>query len=806
MSEATETHGGNTAGSSEHNTLIVSRAATPVGASESRPSSGTRRFLARVEKKIDKTINVFKRKVGPKEKGAGSREASEASTTAPTGKTWPIVAQALKMTLSGAVPFILDAFKGPAEALLKIIDVFEQAKSNKEEMEDLKARCNLLNESIVNAIKGRDERLLSAELKESIGHLVKGIHDMFLATMVGYLTAMAAYVMVEDNSEVVNEANEKLDWILQCFWIENLISGALVLSDVHQTVEGHTLVLGDIHKTVQDQKRWVVQLCATTDNHFKSVALDKLKHVPGAAYDSQELAKVNPCFEGTRLKLLAGIGRWISNTALEEQETRKPIYVLDGIAGIGKSTVAKTVAQHAAAINSLGATFFFSRDHADRQQAAGFVHTIAYQLACCNASYGKAIATAIDDHPGSLHKIMAQQFSTLVAEPLSGMLMQRATPLVFVFDALDECAQPDGSDILSLIITSVSQLPNVKVLLTTRPELVLRIEYQSTSLANCFHLQDIEALIVDSDIWLYLDYHLSPSNIQKMFKGTKWSSWAPERPQKEQLVSLSNRLFIFASTALKLILSHQGLGPEKNLTSILGLEPKQGMVKLYQRILEIATPMNILRPSKDWDLWLADFQTAIGATIVLQHPLSIKALEKLLEPVSSNLESILNNMHSVLAPFDDGPNPTYKIHHKSFPDFVTNAEVCPQEFCIKESKHHLQLAKCCLETMNQQLCFNICQVSIADQYKELAQLPELNKEKLTEELNYAVCNWATHLGRSNLKFFDKETKQLLKQFATVHLVHWFEALAYLGQLDTAFSIVQAALTALVSKVKVSLNG
>ncbi|KAJ2925827.1 hypothetical protein H1R20_g11265, partial [Candolleomyces eurysporus] len=448
MSEATEIHGGNTAGDSERNTPIPSRTATPVDASGSRPSSGPRRFLAKVEKKIDKTIDVFKRKVGRKEKGTGSHRASEASTTTSTSKTWAIVAQALKMTLSGAVPFIPDPFKGPAEALLKMIDVFEQAKSNKEEMEDLKARCGLLNESIVNAIKGQDERLLSAELKESIGRLVEGIHDTFLATVVEYSTGMAAYVMIEDNSDVVKQANQKMDQILQCFWIENLIAGALVLSDVRQTVK--------------DQEGWMMRLCATIDNHFKSATLNQLKHVPGAAYDSQELAKVNLCFEGTRVKLLAGIGRWMSNTALEEQETRKPIYVLDGIAGIGKSTVAKTVAQRAAAINSLGATFFFSRDRADRQQAAGFVHTIAYQLACCDASYGRAIATAIDDHPDSLHKVMAQQFSTLVAEPLKGMLKQRATPLVFVFDALDECAQPDGSDILSLIISSVSQLPNVK--------------------------------------------------------------------------------------------------------------------------------------------------------------------------------------------------------------------------------------------------------------------------------------------------------------------------------------------------------
>ncbi|KAJ2926691.1 hypothetical protein H1R20_g10400, partial [Candolleomyces eurysporus] len=737
MSGATEPHGGNTAGDSERNTPIPSRAATPVTASGSRPSR-THRFLAKAEKKIDK----FKLKLGLKEKGTESHGTSEASTTAPTGRTWAVVAGALKMTLSGAVLLIPDPFKGPAEALLKIIDVFEQTKSNNEEMEELKARCDLLNESMVNAIKGKDERLLSAELKESIGRLLKGIHDTFRATVVEYSTGISAYAMVEDNAEVVKDANQKMDRILQCFWIENLIAGALVLSD--------------IHKTVKYQEGWMLKLCAATDNHFKSASLDKLKHVPGAAYDSQELAKVNPCFQGTRVKLLAGIGRWMSNTALEEQGSGKPIYVLDGIAGIGKSTVAKTVAQHAAAFNSLGATFFFSRDHADRQQAADFVHTIAYQLACCDASYGKAIATAIDGHPESLHKIMAQQFSVLVAKPLSDMLKQRATPLVFVFDALDECAQPDASDILSLIITSISKLPNVKVFLTTRPDLVLRIRYQSTALANCFHLQEIEAVIVDSDIRLYLNYYLSLSNIQKVFEGTEWGSWAPTKHQQEQLVRVSDKLFIFASTAVKLILSYQGRGPEKTLTSILNLEPKQGMVKLYQKVLEIAMPTDILRPSKDWDLWLGDFKTAIGTTIILQHPVSVKALERLLQLESPDLGPMLRNMHSVLAPFDDGPNPTYKIHHKSFPDFITNAAVCPEDFWIEESKYHLQLAKCCLKTMDQQLCLNICQVSVADQYKALADLPELNKERLTEELQYAVCNWAAHFAKSNPEVFDKK--------------------------------------------------
>ncbi|KAJ2923244.1 hypothetical protein H1R20_g13851, partial [Candolleomyces eurysporus] len=678
----------------------------------------------------------------PRAGQAGASAVDSNPSGAPSSKTWTIVTGALKKTLQGAV-----------------IDVFEQAKSNKEEMEDLKMRCNLLNESMVNAIKGQDAGLLSDDLRDSIGRLVKGISDTLMDTAVKKSTGITAYILVEDDAEALKKANQQIDRVLQCFWIENLIAGALVLSDVRQTVK--------------DQEGWMAKLCVTVDRHFKNAALDKLKNVPSAAYDSQALTKVDTCFEGTRVKLLAGIGRWMSDTALDGPETGKPIYILDGIAGIGKSTVAKTVAKRAHDINSLGASFFFSRDHAERQHADNFVHTIAHQLACCNLSYGEAIATAIDNHPGSLHKVIPEQFSTLVSEPLCNMLKQRATPLVFVFDALDECVESDASAVLNLVIDSFSKLPNVKVFLTARPELVLRDEYQNTSLASCFHLQNIEALIVDSDINLYFNHWLSSSNIQKTFRGMECASWVPTGEEKGKLVQVAGRLFIFASTAVKAILDRKHLNPKHQLDAILSIRPTNAITSLYMQVLNSAKPL------EDYDDWMASFKTAIGALVVLQYPLPIKALANLL----------------VLAPVNDGPNPIYKIHHKSFADFVTNAAQS-QECSVKEQDCHLHLAKCCLKTMNQQLQFNICQVSPADQYKELADLPNLNKEKLTQGLKYAICHWATHLDKSTLGSLDEDIKQQLEEFANIHLLHWLEALAYSEELDTAYYSMQTALAVL----------
>ena len=56
---------------------------------------------------------------------------------------------------------------------------------------------------------------------------------------------------------------------------------------------------------------------------------------------------------------------------------RSQIYVLSGLAGIGKSTVAFTIADRAKAAGQLGASFFFSRDEAERRNAKRFFTTIA---------------------------------------------------------------------------------------------------------------------------------------------------------------------------------------------------------------------------------------------------------------------------------------------------------------------------------------------------------------------------------------------------------------------------------------------
>jgi replication-associated recombination protein RarA len=79
--------------------------------------------------------------------------------------------------------------------------------------------------------------------------------------------------------------------------------------------------------------------------------------VQAAAFDSYENARRVSCFKDTRTKLLADIEGW-----MKTHERGQSIYVLYGVTGIGKSTIAKTVAEQKAELNVLGASFFFLKD------------------------------------------------------------------------------------------------------------------------------------------------------------------------------------------------------------------------------------------------------------------------------------------------------------------------------------------------------------------------------------------------------------------------------------------------------------
>ena len=64
-----------------------------------------------------------------------------------------------------------------------------------------------------------------------------------------------------------------------------------------------------------------------------------------------------------------------------EDELEKPIYWLNGLAGTGKSTIARNTAQEYSKRGRLGARFFISNGGRDIGHARKLYTTIAFQLA-----------------------------------------------------------------------------------------------------------------------------------------------------------------------------------------------------------------------------------------------------------------------------------------------------------------------------------------------------------------------------------------------------------------------------------------
>ncbi|RXW24885.1 hypothetical protein EST38_g921, partial [Candolleomyces aberdarensis] len=189
--------------------------------------------------------------------------ANESTADKESSKGWAIAKGTLKTALCIAAKLVPEPFKGPAEALMKVVDVVEKATSNKEEVKVLKNRCDLLGSSVANAVEGKD---LSEDLKQSIGRLIAGIWDTLEAANKEKSKGFTAYVLAEDDVEVLKNANKKLDELLQHFWIENHIAGTIVLSDILATVHG--------------QEGWMQGLSAMLGKHLEvlqglSAALDK---------------------------------------------------------------------------------------------------------------------------------------------------------------------------------------------------------------------------------------------------------------------------------------------------------------------------------------------------------------------------------------------------------------------------------------------------------------------------------------------------------------------------------------------------
>jgi hypothetical protein len=475
------------------------------------------------------------------------------------------------------------------------------------------------------------------------------------------------------------------------------------------------------------------------------------------------------------------------------------MFWLNGLAGTGKSTVARTIAHRYLEKEQLGASFFFSRGGGDVGQADKFITTLARQLADSIPTLHQHICDAIKGYADIASRSLHEQWHQLIFRPLSKLDGTGCQPLyILVVDALDECDNDNDIKIILYLLAKVRLLNSVRlrVFLTSRPEIPIRHGFHQVPEEEHQDvvLHDISPLIIDHDITIFFEYSLNLIRSERSLD----ASW-PGKDVRRHLVHAANGLFIWASTACRFIREGKRHATRRldtilDSTASVGsvIAPEKHLDEIYTTVLKHSVPSEYTDEERYESYRM--LRLVLGSIVVLSESLSTFSLGGLLNIPLEDLNQTLEDLHSVLNIPRDKTEPL-RLHHPSFRDFLLGSSRS-QDFWVEEKMAHLVLANSCLRLMSTSLKQNICTVDTPGASVFLT--PDAEKHRVEKSLppnvQYACLYWIQHLRRSESQLCDDHQAN---NFLQEHFLHWIEALGWMGKLSEGFHAI-ASLESLAS--------
>ncbi|KIE02136.1 P-loop NTPase, partial [Metarhizium majus ARSEF 297] len=500
----------------------------------------------------------------------------------------------------------------------------------------------------------------------------------------------------------------------------------------------------------------------------KSV-LSRLPIAAGATYDSFSEEGNPTCMENTRVSLLDSITQW--------------------------STIARTVSRILARTSCLGASFFFKRGEADRDNLRRLFTTVAAQLAARLPDSATHMKDAIDADPTIFQKAMLEQFDKLIIQSLSKIVPTSLKPstLVILIDALDECggSYDDIRRVIHILSrTSTLKTLRVRVFVTSRPELPIRIGF---SLVNILYrnvaLQEMPEYVIQHDISMFLEHQLAKIrgeyNVTVSEDRRLPLTW-PGHETVQALVRMATPLFIFAATVCR-FLADLRWHPDDQLAKVLRYQTRTQQSKLDATYRPVLDPLIEGLDKVEKVELLQQFRAIVGSIIILARPLSVLSLERILCIPKRSIEHQLDGLYSVLSvpKVSDAP---VRLLHLSFRDFLLDPDKKDDNpFWVNESTAHDTMASSCFRLMDDSLRKNICNL------KDPAALqssidPERVNECIPDDVQYACANWVLHLQLSKSTLSNNgEAHEFLKK----RFVDWIEALSLMGRVRETIGMMKA---------------
>lgn len=456
------------------------------------------------------------------------------------------------------------------------------------------------------------------------------------------------------------------------------------------------------------------------------------------------------------------------------------IFWLNGVAGTGKSTIARTVARTFDKEQLLGASFFFSRGKEGVGDATAFFTTLAIQLTEALPDLKPEVCDAISRNGDIAQRPADMQWKELILHPLSKLdqSLLQSFSLVLVIDALDECEPEENRVTIVQLLSEVKnlQMIRVRVFLTSRLETSIHRSF--IELPEIIHfdlmLHSVPESVVQDDISKYLTHELGAIGKARL-SNVDW----PGKEAIQKLVQKADRLFVYAATACRFL--NDSKFPKRCLDIMLqATSATQSYTKELDKMYTLILG-HLVAEDHDEENQLMEqlFKRIVGSIVTAFDTHSVPTLCRLLKVEPDDMNPILKPLHSVLIIPEHEESPIQLFHH-SFREFLFDKARCSDEkFQVDEVRAHTSLVQACIQTMSRldkDMCGLMWPGTLAT---------EVNADRiqcLLPELKYACRYWIDHLQKSDMPLVDDGK---VHKFLCAHLLHWLEVLSLMGKMSEA---------------------
>ena len=499
-----------------------------------------------------------------------------------------------------------------------------------------------------------------------------------------------------------------------------------------------------------DFSRWFILTCFVIEQELLLGRLESVK---------TNYHRDFRCMDGTREFLLNQVVVW-GTKELAQGESN--VYWIYGSPGIGKTSLAHSIAAILHEGNHLAGAFFCRRDDGSLNEPRNILPTLIHKLAIIFPPFRRVVAERLRNDPNLSSGSMKH---TLLLELIRKLPRPPKRPLIFVIDAFDECGNPQSRPgILRALTNAAAHAPWLKLVITSRPEVDIHNVFERL-VRSSYERYDVAAdAEAASDLRIFAQIRFTNVAAKRRLP----SPW-PEPSLFDLAISRAAGLFVFIETiarGLERCEDH----PTQHLRTTLEDSVATGLTSLYGLYLS-TLKTQILHNT-------AEFRRMMGVLLAAtpHRPLCEETIAALAGVRLDLVEMWVVDLGSLLYR-DEAANGGIRVRHLSISDFFLSDD-CHGDYHVDLRRANVDLGIACLRTMVKQLHFNICKLE--DSRLANAAVDDLQlriKENISDPLQYSSVYWSYHVCCYDAT---GDWESLRRFFEGPYALFWIEVLSLMG--------------------------